>query len=67
MATREASPCEAGARAMGQYGRTDQCREMGASSAFSIALETSLPGNLLAQICQIRFQLHRNFADQGKP
>ncbi|MGQ3054811.1 MAG: hypothetical protein ACT6S0_23735 [Roseateles sp.] len=52
---------------MGQYGRADQCREMVARSAFSIALETSLASNILSQLRKNRFQLHRPFADQGKP
>jgi hypothetical protein len=52
---------------MGQYGRTDQCMEMAASSAFSIALETRLASNILSQMQKNRFQLHRHFANQGKP
>ncbi|WP_233393200.1 hypothetical protein [Pelomonas caseinilytica] len=67
MAARTGGPRGAGARAMGQYGRIGQCREIGAPDAFSIAPEFLIHGNIVAQSKKLRLNMYRHFADQGKP
>jgi hypothetical protein len=67
MAARTGHPCEAGAQAMGQYGRIGQCREIGAPDAFSIAPEFRGSGNVVAPDWKLRLNMYRQFADQGKP